>query len=49
MKLNAILLVNEKRFRVRALFRGEFSFSGPWALLNWGPFWKVRDDWCHKH
>jgi len=24
--------------------RGEFSFSGPQSILNWGPFWKVRDD-----
>jgi len=23
--------------------RGEFSFSVPWAILNWGSFWKVRD------
>jgi len=24
------------------LARGEFSFSGPQAILNWGPFWKVH-------
>ena len=29
--------------------RGEFSFSGPSAILNWGPFWKVCDDWCHTN
>ena len=29
--------------------RGEFSFSGPWAILNWGPFWKGCDDWCHTN
>jgi len=22
--------------------RGEFSFPGPEAILNWGPFWKAE-------
>jgi len=29
--------------------RGEFSFSGPWAILDWGPLLKVCDDWCHTN
>jgi len=23
--------------------RGEFSFSGPWAILHRGPFWKAEE------
>jgi len=30
--------------RRTCIFRGEFSFAGPWAISNWGPFWKVCDD-----
>jgi len=29
--------------------RGEFSFSGSKAISNWGPFYKVCDDWCHTN
>ena len=25
-------------------YRGEFSFSSPWAFWNWGSFWKICDN-----
>jgi len=34
---------------VWGLGRGEFSFSESLAFLNWGPFWKVGDSWCHTN
>jgi len=37
------------QFQYVHIYRGEFSFSGPWAILNWGPFWKVRDVWYHTN
>jgi len=38
-----VLLLLRSNNRTWQVFkaRGEFSFSGPKAILNWGPFWKA--------
>jgi len=44
--IRLVTVVNAAR---TVLHRGEFSFSGPQVILNWGPFWKVCDVWCHTN